>query len=39
MTGSAYNAMDVFGGCDSLFKGRGLGTGRQSDPTWREAGG
>ena len=39
MTGSAYNAMDVLATCDSLFKGRGLGEGRQSDPTRPEAGG
>ena len=39
MTGSASNAMDVLGSCESLFKGRGLGKGRQSDPTPAEAGG
>ena len=31
MTGSAYNAMDVFDSCESLLKGRGLGKGGQSD--------
>ena len=31
MTGSAYNAMDVVDLCESLFKGRGLGKGGQSD--------
>ena len=30
MTGSAYNAMDVFDSCESLVKGRGLGKGGQS---------
>ena len=30
MTGSAYNAMDVFDSCERLLKGRGLGKGGQS---------
>ena len=42
MTGSAYNAMDVFVLCESLFKGRGLGKGGQSGPLlsggWRMTG-
>ena len=34
LTGSAYNAMDVFEVCESLLKGRGLGKGGQSDLHW-----